>query len=407
MRALCSDHDTGLHEGLMDLSDSIDEAGISVGKVSIDSDGPVLTDGGGHDLLKTRVDDVDLIGTLDLVSLGLKTHKLEELDLRLLLVLLGQSSWGDVIKVLQPFEVGAGDTTTVDEHVWGGNNSSANKDLLGSVSCGSVGTFEDGIDLDVFGVTGVEGLLSGSGDHAVGVLEKEGLRVLTNSLGGIRVGGEGSMFNHEILNLLDVKTIGVVDGGVVLDDGSDLATIRLDELGGPVADGTEALHDESLVFYAQAEIDAVSEGLGIEELTHGVVDTETSGLSTAGDTTLGNELSSAATLGIDIGLTTHVHVGVLDPGHNLLVGTHVGSEAINLGTDKALLDELHGVLTGDSLDLGLGVLLWVNFYTALGAAEGNVGDREFECHQGGQSLDFLQIYVIRVTGASFGGQLVS
>ena len=403
MRALCSDHDTGLHEGLMDLSDSIDEAGISVGKVSIDSDGPVLTDGGGHDLLKTRVDDVDLIGTLDLVSLGLKTHKLEELDLRLLLVLLGQSSWGDVIKVLQPFEVGAGDTTTVDEHVWGGNNSSAGEDLLGGVGGGAVGTFEDGLNHHVFGVTSVEGLLSGSGDHAVGVLEKEGLRVLTNSLGGIRVGGEGSMLNHEVLDLLNVKTIGVVDGGVVLDDGSDLATILLDELGGPVADGTETLNDEGLILDTKAKIDARSEGLGVEEFTDSVVDTETSRLGTTSDTALGNELSSAASLGVDVCLATNVHVGVLDPGHDLLVGTHVGSEAINLGTDKALLDELHGVLAGHSLEFALGVLLGVNFDTTLGTTEGDVGDGELECHQGGQSLDFLQIDVIRVAGASLDG----
>ena len=403
MRALCSDHDTGLHEGLMDLSDSIDEAGISVGKVSIDSDGPVLTDGGGHDLLKTRVDDVDLIGTLDLVSLGLKTHKLEELDLRLLLVLLGQPSWGDVIEVLQPLEVGAGDTTTVDEHVWGGNNSSAGEDLLGGVGGGAVGTFEDGLNHHVFGVTSVEGLLSGSGDHAVGVLEKEGLRVLTNSLGGIRVGGEGSMLNHEVLDLLNVKTIGVVDGGVVLDDGSDLATILLDELGGPVADGTETLNDEGLILDTKAKIDARSEGLGVEEFTDSVVDTETSRLGTTSDTALGNELSSATSLGVDVCLATNVHVGVLDPGHDLLVGTHVGSEAINLGTDKALLDKLHGVLAGHSLEFALGVLLGVNFDTTLGTTEGDVGDGELECHQGGQSLDFLQIDVIRVAGASLDG----
>ena len=391
MRALCSDHDTGLHEGLMDLSDSIDEAGISVGKVSIDSDGPVLTDGGGHDLLKTRVDDVDLIGTLDLVSLGLKTHKLEELDLRLLLVLLGQSSWGDVIKVLQPFEVGAGDTTTVDEHVWGGNNSSANKDLLGSVSCGSVGTFEDGIDLDVFGVTGVEGLLSGSGDHAVGVLEKEGLRVLTNSLGGIRVGGEGSMLNHEVLDLLNVKTIGVVDGGVVLDDGSDLATILLDELGGPVADGTETLNDEGLILDTKAKIDARSEGLGVEEFTDSVVDTETSRLGTTSDTALGNELSSAASLGVDVCLATNVHVGVLDPGHDLLVGAHVWSKAIDLSSDEVLLDKLHGVLSGCTLNFSLRVFSWVNFHASLCASERNVRNGELEGHEGSKSLNLLEI----------------
>ena len=390
----------------MDLADGVDEAGVSVGEVSVDSDSPVLTDSGGHNLLKSGVDDVNLIGTLDLVSLGLKSHKLEELDLRLLLVLLGESSWGDVIEVLQPFEVGAGDTTTVDKHVWGGDNSSAGEDLLSGVGGGSVGTFEDGLDLDVLGVTSVKGLLGGSGDHAVGRLEEEGLGVLTDGLSGIGVSGEGSVLNHEVLDLLDVKTIGVVDGRVVLDDSGDDTTILLDELGGPVSDGTESLDDEGLALDSKREVDAGSERLSVEELTDGVVDTETGGLSTAGNTTLGNEFTSAASLGVDVLLTLHVHVGVLDPGHGLLVGTHVGSEAINLGTDKALLDELHGVLTGDSLNLSLGVLLGVDLDSTLGATEGDVSDGELESHEGGEGLDLLQIDVVRVAGATFNGELV-
>lgn len=391
----------------MDLADGVDEAGVSVGKVSLDSDVPVLTDSASHDLLKSRVDDVDLIGTFNHVRFSLKTHKLEELDLRLLLVLLGQTSWCDVIEVLQPFEVRAGDTTAVDKHVWGSDNSSASEDLLCSVGGGAVGTFEDSLDLDVFGVAGVEGLLGGSGDHAVSLLEEEGLRVLTNSLSSIGVSGEGTVLDHEVLDLLDIKTGGVVDSGVVLNDSGDQAAVLLDELGGPVADSTEALDDESLAIDTSGEANAVSESLGVEEFTHSVVDTETSGLGTAGNTTLGDELSSAASLGVDIGLTLDVHVGVLDPGHGLFVGTHVGSEAINLGTDKALLDELHGVLTGDSLDLVLGVLSGVNFDSTFSTTEGHVGDGELECHQGGQGLDFLQIDVFRVTSSTFDGELVS
>jgi len=90
----------------------------------------------------------------------------------------------------------------------------------------------------------------------------------------------------------------------------------------------------------------------------------------------------------------------------LFVCAHVGSEAVNLSADEALLDELHGVLTGDSLDLVLGVLAWVDLDTAFAAAEGDVGNGELECHQGGQSLDFLQINVVRVASATFNGQFV-
>lgn len=376
-----SDHDTGLHEGLMDLADGVDEAGIAEGEVLLDGHVPVLASSGGHDFFKTRVDDIDLIGTLKIDSLISEAHKLEELGLRLDLVLLGHAAGGDVIEVLQPFEVGAGDTTTVDEHVRGSDDSSADEHLLGGVSGGTVSTFEDGLDLDELSVTSVEGLLSGGGDHAVSGLEEEGLRVLSDDLSGIGVRCESAVLGHVILDLLDVETSGVVDGRVVLDHSGDLATILLDELGGPVADSTEALDDESLVLDSLGESRSFAEGIGVEEFTDGVVDTEAGGLSAASNTSLGDKLASAAALSVDILLTLHVHVGVLDPGHSLLVGTHVGSEAINLGTDKALLDQLHGVLTGHSLDLSKGVLLGVNLDTTLGTAEGYVSDGQLEGHE--------------------------
>jgi len=335
----------------VDLADGVDEAGISVGEVLLNSNVPVLFDGGAHDLFETRVDDVDFIGAFNLASLVSESHELEESLLRLLLVLLGHTAWGDVIEVLEPFEVRASDTTAVDKHVWGGDDSSTDEDLLGSVGGWAVGTFEDGLDLDVLSVAGVEGLLSGGGDHAIGGLEKEGLRVLADGLSGIRVGCEGTVLHHEVLDLLDVKAIRVVDSGVVFDDSGNLSTVPLDEFRGPVADGTEALDNEGFASDTKGEVNAFDEALGVEELTDGVVDAETGGLSTTSDTSLGDKLTSAAAFSIDVGLTTDVHVGVLDPGHGLLVGSHVWSEAVNLGTDETLLDELHGVLTGDSLDL--------------------------------------------------------
>jgi len=270
----------------VDLTDGVDEAGISVGEVSLYSNIPVLANGRGHDFFQTRVDNVNFISAFNLTGLSLKSHQLEELGLRLLLIFLGKTAWGNVVQVLEPLEVRAGDTTAVDEHVWGSNNSSADENLLGSVGRRSVGTFEDGLDLDVLSVASVEGFLSCGGDHAVGLLQEEGLWVLADSLSGIRVGCEGSVLNHEVLNLLDVETIRVVDSRVVLNDCRDFTTILLNELGGPVADGTESLDDEGLVLDAEAKVDTVGEGLSIEELTHGVVDTETGGLGTAGDTSL-------------------------------------------------------------------------------------------------------------------------
>ena len=243
-------------------------------------------------------------------------------------------------------------------------------------------------------------------DLEIKCLKEELLGVLRHRFGSIGVVSQSAVLRHPILDLLDVETIGVVDGRVVLDDGGDLATILLDELGGPVADSTEALHDEGLVLDAERKVDTVDEGLRVEELTDGVVDTETGGLGTAGDATLADELASAAALSVDVLLTLDVHVGVLDPGHGLLVGSHVGAEAVDLGTDEALLDQLHGVLTGHSLDLGGRVLPWVNLDATLGTTEGDIGDGKLEGHEGSQGLNLLQIDVGGVASAALDGELV-
>jgi hypothetical protein len=259
----------------VDFANSVDEAGVSEGKVFIDSHLPVLFASGGHNFFETRVDDINLISTFKLVSLIFESHKLEESGLRLDLIFLGQTAGSDVIEVLQPFEVGAGDTTTVDKHVWGANDSSAEEDLLSGVGGGTIGTFKDSLALNELSVSHMERLLSGSRDHAVSLLGKELLGVLADGLSGVRVADEGTVLGHEVLDFLDVQTGGVVDGRVVLNDSGDLATILLDELGGPVADSTESLDNEGLVLDSEVKTASIDESLGLKHLTDGVVDTET------------------------------------------------------------------------------------------------------------------------------------
>lgn len=164
----------------MHLADSIDEACISERKVLGDGHFPVLFDCRGHDFLKTRVDDIDLISALKLVSLMLEAHELKESSLGLDLVLLGETTGSDVIEVLQPFEVGAGDTATIDKHVRCAHNSPAEEDLLSCVGRGAIGTLEDSFDLDSFSVSHVERFLSGGWDHAISLLSQELLGVLTD-----------------------------------------------------------------------------------------------------------------------------------------------------------------------------------------------------------------------------------
>ena len=193
---------------------------------------------------------------------------------------------------------------------------------------------------------------------------------------------ESTVGDHVVLNGLHVETLGVVDGRVVLADSGNLATVLLDELGGPVANSAETLDNESLVLDAERlESALLDEGLLVEELTGGVVNTESGGFSASLDTALLDELSSAAAFSVDVLLALDVHVGVLDPRHDLLVGAHIGSEAVDGSTDKALLDQLHGVLAGDSFEFAGGESLGVDLDSALGATEGDVGNGQLESHK--------------------------
>lgn len=149
---------------------------------------------------------------------------------------------------------------------------------------------------------------------------------------------------------VDIQTTGVVDGGVVLNDTDDPSSVLLKELGSPVANSSESLNDDGLTgdtFTVNKRI--VYETVQVKQLLDAVVDAETSGLGTTLDTTLRGELTSSTTLSINVGLTMHIHVSVLDPGHDLFVGAEIGTEAIDLGSNESFLCELHSVLPGDLL----------------------------------------------------------
>jgi len=253
----------------------------------------------------------------------------KKVNLLLDLISLVDTAWGDVVQVLEPLEVGAGDTTSIDKHVWSANDALGFKDLISLVGGWAVSSLEDSAHLDLVSVASVQRLLDGSWDHAVSLLEEEGVGVLGSVLSGFWISCEGSVLGQVVLHVVNLEAVWVVDSRVVFDDGSDLSTVSLNELGGPVADGTESLHNEGLVLDALGQSAFIDKALKSKKFTHSVIDTKTSGLGSAGDSSLVDELTSAAALSVDILLTLDIGVGVLDPGHNLLVSSHVWTKAIH------------------------------------------------------------------------------
>jgi len=312
-----------------------------------------------------------------------------------------------VIEILQPFEVRAGHTTTVDEHIGGDNNSSSGEVVLSGEGGGSVSTFEDGFALKRVDVSVMDGLLSGSGDETIALLAHEREGVLKLLLGGSGETVEGLVSDHVSLYSLNIKTIRVVDSRVVLADGGDNATFLLEEDGGPVSDSTETLDTEGLVLASKGKSDLVNKGLGVEEFSNGVENTKSGGFGTSLDTTLLDELSSAASFRVDVLLSLNLLVGILDPGHDLLIGAHVRSETIDSGSNEVLLDELHSVLSGNTFEFSLGKISRLNLNSTLGTTEGDVSDSELESHERSEGFDFLEIDVRRVSGSSLDGELVS
>jgi len=140
----------------VNLLDGVNEACVSEGEVFIDSELPVFLNSLAHDFLESRIDDVKFGSTLSRGLFLIEAHHLEELLLRLFLIFLGHATRSDVIDVLKPFEVGAGDTTAIDKHVRCSDDTSAHENLFGGVSGGTVSSLEDGFNLNQFSIVSVE-----------------------------------------------------------------------------------------------------------------------------------------------------------------------------------------------------------------------------------------------------------
>lgn len=91
-----------------------------------------------------------------------------------------------------------------------------------------------------------------------------------------------------------------MDRRVIFNNSGDFATVSSEEMGGPVADSTESLHNESAVRDTLREADLVNKRLVGGHFADSVVNTETGGFSATTDTTVLDELTSAATFGVDI-----------------------------------------------------------------------------------------------------------
>jgi len=105
---------------------------------------------------------------------------------------------------------------------------------------------------------------------------------------------------------------------------SDFAFIFVDEPGGPKSYITKALNNKPLSFNSLWRIVYfIGESLSVKELSDSVINSQTCWLSSSLDAAMFNVFTSATAFVIDVFLWQNILIGVLDPGHDLFVSTHV------------------------------------------------------------------------------------
>lgn len=254
-----------------------------------------------HSVFETRMDNVLFASTSDfgLEAVGrlhrdfssettfkgfLNTSEQEVIGISF--VFEGQTTERDVVKVLQPFEEGNSDTTTVDEHVGDDQAiSTLEKDLVGSWGSRSVGSFSNDFSLDAVSVSFVDSLFTGSRDEDVAFFEHEfieGFEVL-----GSGESFDGAVFQFVVFEFLGMDTLGVVDSRIPFLNSNADSSITVEVTHGVKTYITETLDDESLSGEASCKTNFVHVFLIIDENFKTLPDT-TSGSRDTSMNTSGN-----------------------------------------------------------------------------------------------------------------------
>jgi len=246
-----------------------------------------------------------------------------------------------VIQVLEPLEIRAGNTASVGEHVGDDNDASLLEFFLSTEGSGSVGTLKDDLAVEEVTVILVNSLFFGSGDQNIALFFHEISWVERYFLRRSAEADESASLCEVGLCNVNVDSVGIVDGRVVLNDANYLSSVLFTEFCGPESYCAKTLDNnclasETLIFYKRF----LNKGIIVEQSPYAVVDTETGRLGSAVNAALGDELASCTAFSVDVLLAVHVHVGIFNPGHNLLVGSEIRAKTVDLGANETLLGEL-------------------------------------------------------------------
>merc|ERR1719341_2102341 len=257
-----------------------------------------------------------------------------------------------MVQVFQALEVGDGDTASVDVHVRADQGTVLLQALVGSRGDWSVGSLANDLSLHLVCIALVDHLLHGSRHQNVSLLKHH---ILTSVRLGTGEPNDGAMLNLPVLECLGVNAVGVPDGTIPFSNANAGGASPSKVPTGVKAHVAKALHNVGLAGPARCLSNHGHEVGLVDEVLEAMKHATTCGAGPAMDTTLVDWLASDTGAGVQVGVPNGVGVGVGDPGHLPLAGTHVRSGHINAGSQEALLGKLNGEPPGDLLKLVLAV----------------------------------------------------
>jgi hypothetical protein len=179
-----------------------------------------------------------------------------------------------VVDVLEPFEIRAGNTSSIHEQIWGNNDVFSKKNFFSSKSGWAISSFENGFTVDLGSIYFMDRLLSSSWDNEIDLLFIVGHMIVNIDFSSI-VSSKGTVGNKVSFCMLYINSFGIMNGTVSFDNSCDDSTILFNEFGSPISDVSETLESESFSFNSKgSSVTSVHKALCVQAFTDSIVDTE-------------------------------------------------------------------------------------------------------------------------------------
>jgi hypothetical protein len=304
-----------------------------------------------------------------------------------------------VVDVFQPFKVGNSDTASVDVHVWDDQFSVFDQDIVSVWGDWTVGAFGDDLSSDLVGVVFVDDLFASARQENIDVSVKS--FVFADSFGAWE-SDDGVVVKPVVVQVFWDDTFVVPQGTVVLDDSDDFSAGSVEVPSSVETNVSVTLNNNRLTLQTGGEANQVHEVFVLAENISSVVDTSTSGGSSAVDTSLRDWFTGDASRSVHVTVANGLGVLIGHPSHFSFAGRHIWGWDVDGWSEKAFFSEFSGKSSGDSFELGFRVFSSINLDTSFSSSEWNVDDSAFPGHQSGQSFNFVLADIHAVPHTTFG-----